>query len=346
MAGIIGYGAYVPKYRIKTEEIAGVWGEDAERIKSGLGINEKSVPAIDEDSATMAVVAAKIALKRAEIDPKKIGALYVGSESHPYAVKPTATIVAEAIDAVPDLTAADLEFACKAGTAGIQICMGLVGSSMVEYGMAIGSDTAQGRPADALEYSAAAGAGAYIIGKDEESLAIIEDTCSFTTDTPDFWRRPKADFPSHGGRFTGEPAYFRHVRSAADALLKKLNRTIEDYDYFIFHQPNAKFPKALAKRMGIPQEKMTDGLVVPYIGNTYSAAVPLGLANVLDKAKEGERIFISSFGSGAGSDAFSLKITENIRKRENAENLAYFIDNKEYVNYAVYAKYRRKLKGL
>ncbi|MCK4319585.1 hydroxymethylglutaryl-CoA synthase [Candidatus Micrarchaeota archaeon] len=346
MAGIIGYGAYVPKYRIKTEEIAEVWGEDAERIKSGLGINEKSVPAIDEDSATMAVVAAKIALKRAEIDPKKIGALYVGSESHPYAVKPTATIVAEAIDAVPDLTAADLEFACKAGTAGIQICMGLVGSSMVEYGMAIGSDTAQGRPADALEYSAAAGAGAYLIGKDEESLAIIEDTCSFTTDTPDFWRRPKADFPSHGGRFTGEPAYFRHVRSAADALLKKLNRTIEDYDYFVFHQPNAKFPKTLAKRMGIPQEKITDGLVVPYIGNAYSAAVPLGLANVLDKAKEGERIFISSFGSGAGSDAFSLKVTENIRKRENAENLSYFIDNKEYVSYAVYAKYRRKLKGL
>ena len=150
MVGIVGYGAYVPSYRIKVEEIAKVWGDDPVALSRGLVVNEKSVPSADEDTATIAVTAARYALARAQIDPQKIGAIYVGSESHPYAVKPSATIVAEAINATPDLTAADLEFACKAGTAGIQMTMGLVDSDMIEYGLAIGADTSQGAPGDAL----------------------------------------------------------------------------------------------------------------------------------------------------------------------------------------------------
>ena len=93
------------------------------------------------------------------------------------------------MDASPDLTAADLEFACKAGTAGIQICMGLVDSGNIEYGLAIGADTAQGAPGDALEYTASAGGAAYLIGS-ENTLADFEGTYSFTT-TLDFYRRKK-----------------------------------------------------------------------------------------------------------------------------------------------------------
>ena len=137
MAGIVGYGANVPSYRIKVEEIAKVWGDNPDSISNGLIVNEKSVPSADEDTATIAVTAARYALARAQIDPQDIGAVYVGSESHPYAVKPTATIVAEAVGATPDMTAADLEFACKAGTAGIQATMGMVDSGMIKYGLAI-----------------------------------------------------------------------------------------------------------------------------------------------------------------------------------------------------------------
>ncbi|MCP4646853.1 MAG: hydroxymethylglutaryl-CoA synthase [bacterium] len=347
MAGIVGYGAYVPKYRIKSETIAEVWGEDPNRIQKGLGIMEKAVPASDEDSATLSVEAARIAMERAQVSPEEIGALYVGSESHPYAVKPTATMVAQALGAIPNLTAADLEFACKAGTAGMQICMGMVDSNMVKYGLAIGADTAQGRPGDALEYSAAAGAAAYLIGKDDESLAIIEDTFSYTTDTPDFWRRSKADYPSHGGRFTGEPAYFKHVQGAFKGLMEKMDEKIENYDYFIFHQPNAKFPKAVAKKLGVPKEKIELGMLCPIIGNTYSGNSPLALANVLDHAKAGERIFVTSFGSGAGSDAFSIKVTDKLEeKRKNGYPLSHFIEDKEYVTYAIYAKLRKKYKGM
>ncbi len=343
--GIVGYGVYVPFYRITSKEIASVWGEDITRIELGLGIKEKAVAGPDEDAATIAVEAARGALARAQIDPSNIGAVYVGSESHPYAVKPTASIVAEAIGATPRLTAADLEFACKAGTAPIQMIAGMALAGMLKYGLAIGADTAQGRPGDALEYSAASGSAAYIVGPAEESLATLEATTSFTTDTPDFWRRPKAEYPSHGGRFTGEPAYFKHVMGATQLLLEQTGYTWEDFAYVVFHQPNAKFPKAVAKKLGVPSEKIERSLVVPYIGNTYSGSSILGLARVLDVAKPGDKIFMASFGSGAGSDAFIFNVTDRIeKKRPLAKSVDYYMERKEYVNYAQYAKMRGKLR--
>lgn len=348
--GIVGYGACVPKYRIKAGEIARVWGEEGKRIEKGLGVFEKSVPDVDEDSATLAVEAARNALAFAKVDPQSIGAVYVGSESHPYAVKPTAVTVAEAIGATPNLTAADLEFACKAGTAGMQMCMGMAASGMIRFGLAIGADTSQGRPGDALEYTASAGAAAFIIGaQKEEFVAHIEDTFSFTSDTPDFWRRQHVEFPSHGGRFTGAPAYFRHVMGATQGLFEKTGTKASDYNYFVFHQPNGKFPLEAAKKMGIEPEKLKAGMFTPVIGNTYSASSPIGLVGVLDMAKPGQKILLTSFGSGAGSDSFAIAVADGIVEKRNSYKgwkLADYVSHKEYLDYALYVKHRRKLKSL
>ena len=339
--GIISYGAYIPRFRIKTEEIAKVWGKEPESIKNGLGIIEKSVPAPDEDVATISVEVARAAILRCNINPQDIGAIYVGSESHPYAVKPTGTIVGEAIGATPILQVADYEFACKAGTAAIQTCMALVKSDMVKYGLAIGADTSQAAPGDALEYAASAGGAGFIIGK-EKIIAKINETCSYTTDTPDFWRREGKKYPAHGGRFTGTPAYFKHITCNAKNLMEKINTKPEDYDYAIFHQPNGKFPVTVAKMLGFTGEQVKQGLLCPYIGNTYSGAVMVGLASVLDVANPNDRIFLTSYGSGAGSDAFDITVTDDIKKlkREKSPLISQMLKNKEYVDYATYAKYR------
>ncbi len=343
--GIVSYGAYVPRYRITPEEIGRVWGVNGKAMGKGLFINQKSVPSPDEDVVTIATEAARGMMARVpEVNPEDIGCVYVGSESHPYAVKPTSTIVAEAIGATPAMTAADLEFACKAGTAGIQMCMGLVGSGMVKYGVAIGADTSQGAPGDALEYSASAGGAAYLIGS-EDLIAVINKTLSFTTDTPDFWRREGQEYPSHGGRFTGEPAYFRHITSAARMMMEAQGTTPDDYDYAVFHQPNGKFPTRVAAQLGFTNEQITQGLLTPEIGNTYSGAVPLGLASVLDVAKPGDRIFVTSYGSGAGSDAFDITVTDRISsyKREKAKTLAQVMENTVQLDYAKYALYKNKI---
>ena len=133
MVGIVGYGAYMPRNRIKVEEIAKVWGADAPSYKRGLMLEEKSVPSPDQDTITMSVEASKHALKRAKIDPRLIGAVYVGSESHPYAVKPSGTVVAEAIGATPEVHTADFEFACKAGSEGMYVIISQVQAGLIPY---------------------------------------------------------------------------------------------------------------------------------------------------------------------------------------------------------------------
>jgi len=303
------------------------------------------VPGFDEDVATMSIEAARNALLRAQIDPAEIRAVWVGSESHPYAVKPTSTIVAEALGIVPHTQAADWEFACKAGTEAMVAAMGLVGSQMARYALAIGMDTAQGKPGDALEYTASAGAAAFIMGK-KNIIAEAEYTYSYMSDTPDFWRREHQFYPQHTGRFTGEPAYFKHVLGAARGILAKANLQPKDFAYAVFHQPNGKFPLRAGKALGFEKEQLETGLLCPSIGNTYSGASPLGLTAILDVAQPGDRVLMVSFGSGAGSDAFIWKITEAIRDvQDRAPKTADMISqNRIHVDYGTYAKYRGKIR--
>ena len=125
--GIAGYGAYIPCYRLPTTEIARVWKG------GGSGPNrEKAVANLDEDSTTMAVEAARYAVEMAQIND--LGAIFVGTESKPYAVKPTSTIVAQALGQ-NSVLASDFEFACKAATEALQVVTGLVASRMVNSGL-------------------------------------------------------------------------------------------------------------------------------------------------------------------------------------------------------------------
>ena len=344
MVGIIGYGTQIPRYRIKVEEIAKVWGADAEAIRKGLNLNEKSVPAPDEDCATLAVNAARNALKMASIDPGWIGAVYVGSESHPYAVKPTGTIVSEALGICPNVHTADLEFACKAGTEGMFIALQLVKSGAVKCALAIGSDTSQGAPGDALEYSAAAGAAAFIMGS-ENVIAELMATDCYMTDTPDFWRREHAHYPEHGGRFTGEPAYKKHIEGAVESILSQTGLKPDDFDYLVFHQPNGKFPVQVARRLGFKEDQYRYGLVTPTLGNTYSGSSPMGLAASLVQAKPGQSILMVSYGSGAGSDAFIFKTTERLPQVRDVRPAVrkQLDEHLFYLEYGSYAKFRRKI---
>jgi hydroxymethylglutaryl-CoA synthase len=345
MAGIIGYGAYIPRNRIKVEEIAKVWGADAPSYKKGLMLEEKSVPSPDQDTITMSVEAARNALKRAGIDARRIGAVYVGSESHPYAVKPSGTVLAEAIGAVPECHTADLEFACKAGSEGMFIALNLVRSGAVKYGLAVGADTSQGAPGDALEYSAAAGAAAFLFGSDDLVAEAVE-TYAYMTDTPDFWRREYMYYPRHGGRFTGDPAYFKHVVGAAEGIMAKAKLKPSDFAFVVFHQPNGKFPFRAGELLGFARKQIEPGWLVNRLGNTYSGSSPLGLTAALDVAKPGDLILMVSYGSGAGSDAFVWRVTDRIDKvRDLAPRTRALLDgNKAYIDYGVYAKYRRKIR--
>ncbi len=344
MVGIVGYGAYVPRYRIKAEVIAHQWGADPKAIQRGLQLFEKTVPGLDEDTITISVAAARSALSRAGIDPQKIGAVYIGSESHPYAVKPSGTILIDALGIGPHVHVASYEFACKAGSEAMFVAYSHVKSGEMEYALGIGADTSQGAPGDALEYSASAGGAAYIMGS-KKVIAEILFTHSYTSDTPDFWRREGEHYPRHGGRFTGDPAYFRHIMGAAEALLEKSGKKPKDFTYAVFHMPNGKFPMEVGRRLGFTKQQIETGWIVPWMGNTYSGSSPTALAAVLDVAKPGDQIFMVSFGSGAGSDGFIFKVTDEITHVQNrAPKVREMLDGeKVYLDYGQYSKFRRKI---
>lgn len=337
--GLLGYGAYIPSFRVKIEKIAQVWGKEGRLVSQSLGVKQKAVADTDEDCLTMAVEASQQAIALAGVSPEKIGACFVGSESFPYAVKPTGVTLSEILGIDNQYFCVDLQFACKAATTGMQIVAAMIEAGMIEYGLVVGSDKAQSRPADALEFTAGAGAAAFVLGKTRNCLAKLQSTDSFNSDTPDFWRRQSEAYPSHAGRFTGEPAYFRHVIQSSLEFLKRIKKKPSSFDYAVFHAPNLKFPLKAARSLGFNDKQLRFSLLVQQIGNPYSASALLGLVNVLDNAKAGESIFMTSYGSGAGSDNFSFKTTKNlVSLRKRKEKLEKMLKETVAIDYPTYLR--------
>jgi hydroxymethylglutaryl-CoA synthase len=340
LPGIVGYGVYTSRFRIK---------------EGGI---ERAVPFIDEDAVTAAVEAGKTALIHSGIDSALVGKVYVGSESNPYAVKPIASKVAQVLKLgeedgdVQGVDAVDTEFACKAGTSMFKDAAALVSyqRSGVKYAMVIAADNSQaaprGCPGGELDMFVGYGGAAFIFGK-QDVIAEIEGWYSVTSDTPDFWRRDGETFPMHGGRFTGDPAYFKHVRKASGKLMEKYNLKAGDINYFVPHQPNPAFPVRVAKELGFKEEQYACSLQVNRFGNTYSGCSPVGLAAVLDVAKPDERILVTSYGSGAGSDAYLLRTTSQLlEKRQRQKMNVKYQNENPFLEYVDYNTYRRLKLGM
>ncbi|MCS7125282.1 MAG: hydroxymethylglutaryl-CoA synthase [Candidatus Bathyarchaeota archaeon] len=338
--GIVGYGVYTSRFRIRE------------------GSMERAVPFIDEDAITAAVEAGKLALIHSGVDSTLIGKVYVGSESNPYAVKPIASKVAQVLklgeedEDVQGVDAVDTEFACKAATSMFKDAASLVNYPKIgaSYAMVIGTDNSQAAPRDCpggeLDFFVGYGGCAYIFGK-TDVIAELEGWYSCTSDTPDFWRRDGEPYPMHGGRFTGDPAYFKHIRKAARRLMEKLGLKPSDINYFVAHQPNVAFPVRIAKELGFKEEQYTPSLQVAKFGNTYSGSSPVGLAAVLDVAKPNERILIVSYGSGAGSDAYSFITTSQIvEKRQRQKMTVKYQAENPFLEYVDYNTYRRLKHGM
>ncbi len=338
--GIVGYSVYTSRFRIRE------------------GTLERSVPFIDEDAVTASVEAGKLALIHSGVDSSLVGKVYVGSESNPYAVKPIASKVAQVLKLgeedgdVQGVDAVDTEFACKAGSSMFKDASSLVNypNSGVKYAMVIGADNSQaaprGCPGGELDAFVGYGGSAYLFGK-SDVIAEVEGWYSCTSDTSDFWRRDGEPFPMHGGRFTGDPAYFKHVRKATTKLMERFNLKTDDVDYFVAHQPNPQFPVKIAKELGFRDDQYAPSLQIKQFGNTYSACSLTGLASVLDIAKPEARILITSYGSGAGSDAYLFRTTSQLPDKRGRQKMSVrYQAESQFLQYVDYTTYRRLKLGM
>jgi len=312
-----------------------VWGKNTSEIERSLGVKEKAVSTAAEDSLTMAYESSSIAMKGHN---QPIGALFLGTESPVYAVNPSSTILGELLNIGNNYLAYDTQFACKAATGALISAIALVESKQIKSALVVASDKATGKPHDALEYTAASGSVSVIVGE-KNPILTIEAWESFSSDTPDFWRREGIKYPSHGGRFTGKPSYFKHIIGSVKAILTKSNYTPKDFAYAVFHMPNGKFPVQVASQLGFSQEQIKRSLIVPELGNSYTASALMGLVATLEYVKPGETILFASYGSGAGSDAFIFTATPELEKKRLFFSKK--IHEKKYIDYPTYLKCMR-----
>ncbi len=350
--GIASYGWYVPVSRLDMHTLAEQWGmsEAHERVFRLNGRNSIAVSALDEDSATLGIEAAERAMAALPQGHPLPQSIHVGSESHVYAVKPTAVIIAEALRLTPGVFAVDLEFACKAGTAALLSSAACVAAGYIESGLAIGADCPQSAPGSLLEASVGAGAAAFVVGS-RDLIAVIDGLASVASDVTDFWRRDTRQFPQVAGKFSVDEGYMEHSRRAVVELFEATGTKPGDYRFACFHQPYASLPLALGKALGFRRDQITPGLVSGKIGNTYSSATLLSVCTVLDLAQPGDRILFASFGSGAGSDAAALTVTAEIEqfRRRRAGGAAPFAEeisgeSARWFSYGQYAHAQGKLR--
>lgn len=359
-AGIVGYGVYIPRERIETEKIVREREKKRkdlpdflQKVREGLLLKYKSIAGLCEDTTTIATEAAENAIRMAQISPERIGSVAVGSESKPYAVGTIARHIASFVGIGLNVYVSDLEGACNAGMQAVNFVESQIQAGLIEYGLAVGADVAQAPKGDPLEYAAGAGAGAFVLGKND-LLATIEDMAPYSSLTMDFWRREESPVPRHFGRTTVD-AYIRHVIGAMEELLKRHPELkIRDFDHITFHQPSGYMPLKTCKTLTQPnidilrdrsvedrirltpediEQKVKPWLRVLDTGNTYAASTPIAVASILDKAKPGDDVLAVSYGSGAYTIATWLKVQDGI---ESKRGLVPSVD--EYVNRRVEIK--------
>ena len=331
MAGIIGYGVYVPKFRLKAEAAAMAWG--------GWAAGEKSVCGIDEDIVTMAAEASEKAIKHSGVDPAQIGAIHIGTASSPYIEQYVAPILAETLELGPGATMVDYCGSLNAGGMALQGCLDAIEAGRIKAGVVIAAEDRATTTGSAGEAGFGCGAAAFVIGT-EGAIADIEGVENYTTLFLDRWRATGDNFVSNyfDDRFNREYGYEKHIVAAARGLMEKSGRKVEDFAQVALYQPDQRLPGMAARDLGIKGEQMAAGMMVASLGDLGSASAFVALAGVLDKAKAGERILLASYGSGS-STAASLAVNDGIEaKRARVVPLEKYLGRKEYIDYLTYLK--------
>jgi len=334
---IIGYGAYIPLYRIKKEEYEKVWGFFSGKIK------EKSVIGYDEDVITMAVEAAQNAIKNSEIDKNKISLIAVGSTSPPYTVKSMATEIAMALGIPLNILLLDFTESEKAGTtaliSGIEIIKSKGG-----YGLIIGSDAPRAKPGDNIEHVQSAGAAAIIIGLEKNCIAEITDyyTYNFEYIPERFKKDGSTTFKDLDIAPYSNYAYNKAINGSVKGLLNKINMKIDDFNHIFIQGHDARQPTRVIPN--IDKNKIYTE-IINIIGDCGAALTLLGLVGIFHyKANKNDKILITSYASGAGSDAFAINMIRKQEKKEFVPTIEQYIERKEYIDYEKYLKFKELIE--
>ena len=328
--GILAYGAYVPRLRLRRETIA----DAVAWINPGLKAQakgERSTCAWDEDSLTMAVEAARDC-RLNELDAPDN--LVLASTTHPFADRDNAAVLREALDLPEHINTLDISSSQRAGTAGLANALGAAtGSSLL-----IASDCRETRPASPLEMQTGHGAAAMLVGEGEQLLARCLGHCAVSRDLVDHYRSQSSRFDyTLEDRWVRDEGFFKIIPEIVSALFRELGTKPDSIDHIILPAP-ARVAKRLCKTLGLEVSAQVDDLAAQ-CGHTGAAHPLLLLTATLEQAAPGARILLVGFGQGA--DAFLFETTKQISSYQPRLGVAGHLQRRhEEPNYVRYLSHR------
>jgi 3-hydroxy-3-methylglutaryl CoA synthase len=294
--GIVSYGVYLPYWRLQRSAIGGVLG-------AGGGRGTRSVASFDEDTTSLGVEAARIALRNAPEGPRP-GIVTFSTTAPAYLDKTNATALHAALGLEPSIPAFDVAGAPRSGVAAMWLAQ-LVG------GLAVVSDIRTGQPGGADEANGGDAAASFLYGEDG-AIAVPFGGASATGEFLDRWRVPGESYSKQWEERFGEHAYLPLVEEAVTDVLKAGGVSAADLDHVVVAGLHARAVKAVAKTIGAKPEAYADDLSSE-IGNPGVAQAGIVLADVLDRAEPDQTILVVSLADGC--DAWLLRTTAAISER-------------------------------
>jgi 3-hydroxy-3-methylglutaryl CoA synthase len=319
VAGILRYGSYVPFLRLT-------------RAAIGAGKGERAVASYDEDSVSMAVEAARDAVRGGIA----LDAVLFATLSPPYAEKLNAATIQAALDLPQQVSSVELGGSSRMGLGAL--LLGLDLASAGRRALVCAGDVVVGAPGGSRESQGGDAAVAFVTGGDAEAIARLIGRASSTIEILDVWRLPEERFGRQWEeRFTADtmaPA----IADTAKRALASAGVEPSSLSTVILDGTNARSMAGLPKALGLEASQLADPLTAS-VGRAGTAHAGLLLARALDTSKPGDRILVVCEADGA--DALVLEVTPAIKDMPPVRAVDRWIASKRNdLAYNTYLKWR------
>ena len=312
-AAITAVGAYVPEDKLTNADLEKMVDTNDEWIVARTGIKERRILR-DSSKGTsyMAIKAVQDLLKKRKIDPKEIDAVILATITPDMNVAATAAYVASEIGAV-NAFAYDLQAACSGFIYGMSNAAAMIATGRYQKVLLIGAD----KMSSIVDYSDRTtciifgdGAGAVMFepsesdyGWEDEYLRSDGNGRMFLNIKAGGSLYPASEETLHGGMhnlYQDGKTVFKYAVSemtnAVEQIIKRNEIKPESISYLVPHQANKRIINAIAKRIGLPDQKLMSN--IEYFGNTTAATLPLLLRDYESKLSPGDRLVFAAFGGG------------------------------------------------
>ncbi len=321
--GIIGLGVYLPAKKLTNLDLEKMVETSDEWIRSRTGIVERRIAGPEEKTSDLASHAALQAIKNAKLNPLKIDLIIVATISPDSSFPSMACKVQKAIGAV-NATAFDISAACSGYLYAMTTAKQYIQTGMAKNALVIAAERITGL-IDWKDRSTCVlfgdGAGACVLGK-VSSGGIVADFLQSFGEYGGLMEvvGQETRSPFDPGKTTygqlphvvmqGQELFKIAVNSMADAVekvLKKAKMKKSEIDCIVPHQANDRIISAVAKKLGVPKEKIF--INIDKYGNMSAASIAVALYEAVKtkRIKKGSKVVLVAFGAGLVSGANVIK---------------------------------------